>query len=143
MTAGGKRAPAPRSAANAERGEHEITLARVTYRLCPSHGAIAAIERRTERSLLELYSLGNRGALTLDQLGAIVGELIRAGAAPADEFTANVDDARIGELIYEEGLHRVMARVTLCLIDAASGGRTASGEAKAVPAKTSADAGAA
>jgi hypothetical protein len=39
-----------------------------------------AIEAKTERSSLELVRMGNVGALSLDQLGAIAAELIRAGA---------------------------------------------------------------
>jgi hypothetical protein len=129
--------------ANPDRGEHELELAGVPYRLRPSHAAMRAIERKTERSTLDLFRAGNTGSLSLEQLGIIGAELIRAGAGPKDTATQNVDAERIGELIYEEGLHRAMARLTLCLIDAASGGRTASGEAKAAPAGTSGTAGAA
>ena len=117
-------------AANAERGEHEIELEGVTYRLRPSHAAISRIEQLTERSLLDLTRLGNVGGLTLGECGIVAAELIRAGAAEDDKATRNVGAKRIGELVFEAGLHRAMARLTLCLIDAASGGRTASGEAK-------------
>jgi hypothetical protein len=129
--------------ANPDRGEHELLLAGVPYRLRPSHTAMRAIERKTERSTLTLIQRGNAGALSLEELGTIAAELIRAGAAPDDFQTQNVDAERIGELIYEEGLHKALGRLTLVLLDAASGGRTASGEAKAVPAKTNEDAGAA
>lgn len=125
-----------------ERGEHELVLAGVPYRLRPSHAAIRAIEQKTERSLLELLRFGNMGALTSDQLGTIGAQLIRAGAAKDDQATANVNAERIAELIYEEGTGKAMARLTLCLVDAATGGRTASGEAKAATV-TSGDAGAA
>ena len=134
---------ASRRAANAQRGEHELALAGVTYRLRPSHDAIVAIEDVTGRSVMDLYRAGNVGALTLTQLGQIAGELIRAGAEDGDELTAQVDDERIGQLIFEEGVFRAMARLTLCLVDAASGGRTASGEAKAAPASPKRTAGAA
>ncbi len=129
--------------ANPDRGEHELVLAGVTYLLRPAHAALRAIERKTERSTLELIQRGNAGALSLDELGTIAAELIRAGAAPDDIATQHVDAERIGELVYEEGLHKALGRLTLCLLDAASGGRTASGEAKAVPAKKTGDAGAA
>lgn len=129
--------------ANPERGEHDLKLAGVTYRMRPSHSAIVAIERKTGQSVMDLFRAGNTGSLSLEQLGTIAGELIRAGAAQGDELTAQVDDDRIGELIFEEGVHRAMARVTLCLIDAASGGRKASGEAKAAPADQKRTAGAA
>lgn len=100
-----------------------------------------AIEDATERSTLDLFRAGNTGSLSIETLGIIAAELIRAGAE--DELTRQVNADRISELIFEEGLHKAMARLTLCLIDAASGGRTASGEAKAAPAETSETAGAA
>jgi hypothetical protein len=126
--------PAAQPSATPERGEHELTLAGVTYRLRPTHVAVKAIERKTDRSIIDLFRAGNTGSLSQHQLGIIAGELIRAGAA--DDLTRRVDDERIGELIYEAGTHKAMARLTLCLIDAASGGRTASGEAKADPEGT-------
>ncbi|HEX8419471.1 MAG TPA: GTA-gp10 family protein [Sphingomonas sp.] len=126
-----------------ERGEHELVLAGVTYRLRPSHQALRGAERKTERSLLELLRLANAGGLSLDEIGIVVAELIRAGADEKDVVAQNVDAERISELIYEEGLHKAIARVTLCLIDAASGGRKASGEAKAAPASETETAGAA
>lgn len=129
----------PATPANPDRGEHEIVLAGATYRLRPSHAAVRAIERKTGHTAIELYSMGNRGGISLENLGRAVGELIRAGAE--DELTAAIHDDKVEELIFEQGLHSAMARVTLCLIDAASGGRTASGEAKAA-AGTSGTAGA-
>jgi hypothetical protein len=77
---------------------------------------------------------GNVGELTLEQLGIVGAELIRAGAEPDDSMTRSFDAERIGELIFEEGLPQAQSRLTLCLLDAATGGRTASGEAKAAPA---------
>lgn len=124
--------------ANPDRGEHELALDGVDYVLRPSHQAIRAIERVTERSLLDLTRLGNVGGLTVDECAAIAVELIRAGAGKDDQATSNVGVARVGELIFEAGLHKAMARLTLCLIDAASGGRTASGEAKPAPATAAA-----
>ena len=123
-----------RAKANAERGEHELVLGGKTYALRPTHAAIVAIEKTAGASLLALVRLGNTAQLTLGQLGAIAGELIRAGADDGDKLTAAVDDERIGELIYEQGLPTVTAKLTLCLLDAATGGRTSSGEAKAAPA---------
>lgn len=126
----------------AERGEHELVLAGITYRLRPSHQAMVAIERATERSSLELVRAGNVGALSLEQLGAIAAELIRAGADPKDDLTRGVSASRIGELIYEQGVAGATFRLTAVLADAVSGGRKASGEAKA-PATTTEIAGAA
>ncbi len=115
-----------------ERGEHELRLAGVTYRLRPSHAALRSIEKKTDRSVLRLVQLGRACDLTLEQLGIIGCELIRAGAE--DELTRRVDAERIGELIQEEGVMGPTARFTLCLYDAATGGRTATGEAKAAAA---------
>lgn len=123
--------------ANAQRGEHEISLGGKTYRLRPSHSALQAIEAETGRATLALVRLGNVGELSLKQLGIVGAELIRAGADPDDSFTQAVDADRIEELIFEgeNGLPEAQSRFTLCLLDAATGGRTASGEVKAAPAK--------
>jgi cell division protein ZapA (FtsZ GTPase activity inhibitor) len=122
--------------ANEERGEHDIVLAGRKYRLRPSHSALKAIEKLTGRATLALVRLGNVGELSLEQLGIVGAELIRAGAADDDSFTKAVDAERIEEMIFEEdeGLTRAQSRFTLCLLDAATGGRTVSGEVKAAPA---------
>jgi hypothetical protein len=138
-----KAAAASAAAANPERGEHSLVLGARTYRLRPSHTALRAIEHETERSTLALVRLGNTGELTIEQLGIVGAELIRAGADPKDDLTRAVAAERIGELIVEQGLPGVTAALTLCLLDAATGGCTASGEAKAVPARARDDAGAA
>jgi hypothetical protein len=119
------------SGANPERGEHELALAGVKYRLRPSFDAVRAIEAKTE-PLMILVQLANRFQLTLDQLGVVACEFIRAGAEENDHATKAVAPERLAELIYEEGATLVTARLTVCLADAASGGRKASGEAKAV-----------
>jgi hypothetical protein len=131
-----------RKKANPERGEHDLALPGRTYLLRPSHAALKAIERETDRSVLELVRLGNAGALRMSQLGIIAAELIRAGADEADDMTRSVDAERIEELIFENegpdgvgGLPYAQSRLTLCLLDGATGGRTVSGEAKAAPAK--------
>lgn len=130
--------------ANAERGEHEIMLAAKTYRLRPSHTALKAIEQETGKPVLALVRLGNTGELTLEQLGVIAAELIRAGAEERDEMTRGVNAERIEELIFEDGLPKVQSCLTLCLLDAATGGRDCSGNPKAAPAaKTKASSGAA
>jgi hypothetical protein len=121
--------PVVQPTANPARGEHELTLEGVPYRLRPSHDALSAIEQKTGRSMLALVRLGDTGDLSIAQLGIIAAELIRAGAK--DDLTRNVGAQRIGELIFEEGVPHVTARLTLCLLDAVTGGRTAKGEAKA------------
>ncbi|RSV15196.1 hypothetical protein CA235_09680 [Sphingomonas sp. ABOLF] len=129
--------PAEQPVAIEDRGEHELTLAGVTYRLRPSHPALVAIEKKTGRSNLALVRLGNTQDLSNEQLGIIAAELVRAGAT--DAMTRAVSAERFGELIYEEGAVRACARLTLCLLDAATGGRTASGEAKAAVTTTETD----
>jgi hypothetical protein len=119
-----------RAKANAARGEHEIELAGRKYRLRPSHEAIEAIEQATGHALLALVRLANGSELKVRELGIIGAELIRAGAE--DELTKSVASEKIGEMIYEQGVIGATMRFLLCLSDAASGGRTASGEAKPV-----------
>lgn len=130
------RAPKPPVAqptANPERGEHELPLPDgVTYRLRPSKAARRAIEAKTGLAELALIRRGNTGELTLDQLAVIAVELIRAGAE--DEITRNVGVEGIGDLIAEAALPAVTARLTLCLWDAAHGGRDTAGNAKAATA---------
>jgi hypothetical protein len=125
-------APAVQPPANPDRGEHELALAGVDYRLRPSRQAIRAIESQTGLSLLALVRLGNSGELSTDHLGIIACQLIRAGAE--DEMTARVDADRLAELIFEHSIVTATARLTAALCDAALGGRTASGEAKATTA---------
>ena len=117
---------------NPDRGEHSLMLGGTKYRLRPSHAAIVEIETATDRSALELATIGNRGGLKRIDMGTIAGALIRAGAA--DPLTAAVDDERIAELIGEEGTSSVMPRLTLCLLDAVTGGVDVSGNAKAAAA---------
>lgn len=124
--------PTDQPAAIAERGEHELTLAGVTYRLRPSHAATRAIEGKTGLAILPLARLGARAELSSVQLGIIAAELIRAGAE--DEMTKRVHAERIEELIFEEAIYVAQGTLSTCLIDAATGGRTASGEAKAATA---------
>lgn len=131
------------SEANPERGEDEFVLAGKPYRLRPSHTAIAAIERKTGKAVMELVRLGNAGGLTVEQLGVVGAELIRAGAEAGDTMTRAVTADRIGELIFEEGLGKATAHFTVYLLDVATGGRAASGEAKAAPASPTDAAGAA
>lgn len=116
--------------ANAERGEHLLTLGGVEYLLRPTYGAQIKIETATGKSYGELVNAASTGALHIGHARVIAAELIRAGAT--DDLTRRVSVERIGELIYEEGMPFVAPRLTLVLLDALRGGRTASGEAKAV-----------
>ena len=120
--------------ANGARGEHALELSGRSYRLRPSFEAAQAIEVETGRALIELLRDANTMALSYADLGTICAEYIRAGAE--DDLTRRISAERIAELIYEEGTARVIPVVTLVLVDAISGGRTASGEAKAMTAET-------
>jgi hypothetical protein len=130
----------PRNA-NRERGEHELTLDGRKYLLRPSHTALKAIENGTGKATLALIRLGNAGELSLEQLGIVAAELIRAGADESDALAQAIDAERLEEMIFENdgpdgvgGLPYAQSKLTLCLLDAATGGRKASGEAKAAPA---------
>ena len=122
--------------ANSQRGEHELVLGGKSYVLRPSHAAMVAIEEETGKATLGLVRLGRAGELSLAQLGTIAAELIRAGADEGDSMTRSVSAEKIGEMIFESGLPVAQTTLTMCLLDAATGGRTVTGEAKAAPAKT-------
>ncbi|WP_288338597.1 hypothetical protein [uncultured Sphingomonas sp.] len=140
-----RRAAAPRAgrAASPDRGEHAIELAGVTYLLRPSHGVMQTIEIETGHSLLALLRMAHGGDLTLEMIGIMLAELIRAGADAGDQATQHVSPERIGELAYEQGLPRIIARLAVLLADVVSGGRDAAGNAKAAPTMMSEGAGAA
>ena len=126
------RAPRQTRAANAARGEHELTLAGVTYLLRPAHAVQTAIETELGASVTALARDCNTCSLPLSDLAVIVTELIKAGAAEGDRLTATISADRIEELIFEEGQGPVYVRVFLALLDLIGGGRTIKGERKAV-----------
>ncbi len=117
--------------ANEVLGEHELTLAGVTYLLRPTYSAQMKIEAATGKSYAELVRAGAAGALHISQSRVIAAEMIREGAT--DPLVKKVSTERIGELIYEEGQPQVASRLTLAMLDALRGGRTVTGEAIAVP----------
>ena len=125
-------APAASVPANKYRGEHTLELAGKTYKLRPSYDAIVEMEDATGHSLMELTLKADGQRLRLPQAAAVSVALIKAGAT--DPLTAAVSAERIGQLIYEEGLVKVVIRLTLCLNDAVTGGRSALGEVKAAVA---------
>jgi len=119
-----------------------LSLSGKKYRLRPSHAVIAQIEVEADRSILQLAVMAAARQLKLGDLQTIVTLLIRAGAE-SDSTDRHVDADRIGELIFEEGALSVQEALSDCLREAATGGRTASGEAKAAPAAKKETAGAA
>ena len=124
----------PQPPAVEARGEKTLTLEGVKYRLRPSREAIAAIEESTGRGLLKLVHLCSAGDLSTDDYGIVAAHLIRAGASPDDEGTRHVGEKRVADLIYEAGVLAVKSTLTLVLLNAATGGRTAEGNEKAATA---------
>jgi len=129
-----KPAPKPKgpSVGNKTRGEDDLVLDGATYLLRPGHTALKLIEQQTGHGVLALVQLANMGELTIEMLGIIAAEMIRAGAK--DEATRHVSAERIEELIMEAGIPHAAAKLVVLLTDAATGGRTASGERKATSA---------
>lgn len=118
-------------------GEISITLD-AEYVLRPSYAAISAIEEKTGRSIIELANEASRGGLKLKESAIIATAMMRAWGGEAtgmgDEVqagAAKANEARVGELIYEEGLPKINARLAVVLIGAATGGYTIAGKAKA------------
>jgi len=124
-----KAAPPAPASANPERGERVLELGGATYVLRPSHEAIVAVEERLGKSNLALLRLGNSGDLTNVQLAAIAAGFIRAGAK--DDLGRAVNETKLGKAIYERGAAAVTTVLTLCLLDAVQGGRSAEGNGKA------------
>ncbi|HEX2594805.1 MAG TPA: GTA-gp10 family protein [Rhizomicrobium sp.] len=120
---------APSRSANRTRGEYTLTLGGRPYLLRPSFSAQVAIETALDKSYFELAAAAQVAALRIDHASVIVTELVNAGAEdPMDKISAE----RAGEMIYEAGMPSIAPVLAVLLIDALSGGRTASGEAKAV-----------
>ena len=115
--------------ANPSRGEHELTLAGISYVLRPSFAACSEIENTLDMSLIEVFRVANTMSLTYEQIGVILAALIRAGAQ--DDLTRNVNAERLAELVFEDGVGKAVAVLIFVLADAISGGRDVSGEAKA------------
>jgi hypothetical protein len=126
------RTSAKPAAANPARGEHSITLGGIGYVLRPTAAASFAVEEELGLSLLEVFRACNAMALSYAQIGVVLAHYIRAGAAPDDQMTRAVSSERLAELVYEDGVAIAFAMLTLLLADAIGGGRTSSGEAKAV-----------
>lgn len=114
------------STANEVVGEDELKLGKRSYVLRPSYEAVKAVEAKTGATLLELYNDGNRGAIPLERLGTIAAEFINA--YPAQLKLGRVDAEGIAKLIFTQGMPSISARLTLLMLDAATGGRDLSGE---------------
>jgi hypothetical protein len=135
--------------ANELRGEVDIVLDGQRFVLRPSYTAVKAMERKTEKPLIELAQLAEMGMLMQDAQAIVVTELVRAWgrALVLDEYAtgeekaiatsargANVD--AIGELLFTTGAMSVQPRVAIVLGMALTGGCLPSGEAKPTETKT-------
>jgi hypothetical protein len=115
--------------ANRARGEHEITLAGVTYLLRPTFAACNSIEEQLGLSLIEICRKTNLCSLGYADIGIVLREFIVAGAS--DEMTRTFSAERLAELVFEEGSAGAFARLTLILADVIGGGRDADGNPRA------------
>lgn len=118
-------------AANEKRGEVDLVLDSATFILRPSHEAILAIEGKTGRSAIALANAATDGEMTNKDAAIITTELIQAwGRAVDDPVAKNVDIERIGQLLHEYGIMRVILRLALVLTMAVTGGCKADGTPK-------------
>lgn len=121
------------------RGQLALELGGRKYVLRPSFEANLAIERKL-RPLPALALSAEHNSLTLDEMGVIVAEWMRAfgKANPEDELATDYKGAkaeRCAELIFESGSMGVCMKLYLVLLGAVTGGYDASGEAKALTGK--------
>lgn len=119
--------------ANSVRGEVTLDLEGVDYVLRPTYSALIEVEEQTGRGVIELARQANRGELTTRDTAIVATAFIRAGGrARDDKSAANVNPRRVGELLLErpDGLVGAMGTLAAVLTAAATGGYTASGEAK-------------
>lgn len=115
--------------ANPTRGEYSLMLGGRKYLLRPSFSAQVAIENALDKTYFELAAAAQSAAIKIQDAAVVVAELVNAGT---DDPLSKVSAERVGEMIYEAGMPSIAPVLAVCLIDALSGGRTASGEVKAV-----------
>lgn len=120
--------------ANTIRGEQIITLD-TDYVMRPSFSAIQAIEDATGLSLFELAMNAATGKMRGVHVAIIVTELIKADLRHAGKGAqaGHWKVEKVGELLMEhqDGLLGAIKALIPILNDAATGGYTAQGEAKA------------
>ena len=125
--------------ANETRGEIGLALDGVEFTLRPSYAAIDAFERETGKGLMALFNEAQSGIMPVKTAATIVTHCMRAqAAATGDSAGERVQVKRIAELIVEAdgGVMLVLIRLQRLLLNAASGGYTASGEVKAATGTT-------
>lgn len=122
--------------ANETRGEAALTLDGQRFVLRPSFTALAAIEAKTGRSLVELALMAGQGRMPIATMATIATECIKAwgNAQPGEEgrLAAAVNEDRIAECIFESdgGVMRAMKTVEVVLMLSITGGVSATGEIK-------------
>jgi hypothetical protein len=127
-----------------DQGQITVPLDGQDYVLRPSFNAIRAIERYgrpSGRALAQFADEASRYALSIDDMGFIVSEFMRAHgvACPEDPLATDYKNAkpdRCAELIYETGVPRIAIRLYAILAGAIAGGYTPSGERRALPEMT-------
>lgn len=127
--------------ANETRGEVDLILNETRFVLRPSHTAIVEVEKQTGKSCLLLAQQTIDTDMTLRDATIITTEFIKAwgkeGDTPEQRVAVVVDPERIGALIMDFGLLKVIGRLETVLLNAVMGGCTADGvfkEGEAMPA---------
>lgn len=119
--------------ANPLRGEFDLVLDGQVFTLRPSYEAILAVEAQSGKTLLELARAADNLTISLTEAAIVSAEFIRAWGRETDTPSVRgINTTRVGELIHENGLVEVAARLALVLLLASTGGCKSSGEAKAV-----------
>ena len=109
------------------------------YMLRPSRQAISNIERALGKSLTELTVQCGSLALSVDEMGVCVAELMKAYGVHDSKAGADYKapkPANLADQIYERGPVETAHRLAIIFTGALSGGYTASGEPKAAGTKT-------
>lgn len=116
---------------NEERGEIDLTLDDTRFVLRPSYEAILSIEKKTGKSAVALMGMAVDSEMSTTDAAICTAELIQAwGRAVDDQVAANVDVDRIGALIHDFGLMKVLMRLGMALGLAVTGGCKADGTIK-------------
>ncbi|MEP2103095.1 MAG: hypothetical protein ABJP02_04875 [Parasphingorhabdus sp.] len=109
--------------ATSERGEVVLTLAGEDYVLRPSYQACSKIEELTGQSLMQLAIHADGQTLPMQEAAIVATEFIRAwGRETETKSIMGVKPERVGELMFDEGMMKVIPRLAICLAGAVTGG---------------------
>lgn len=115
-------------------GQLSVELGGAECMLRPSRLAISNIERQLGKALPQLAVQAGSMALSVEEMGIAVAEMMRAyaradpGAGPSH---AHAKPEKCADLIFEAGPIDVVRRLAVIFTGAMAGGYTASGEVKA------------